>query len=135
MVEPLELEIPPEAEYVGAARLFLAAVGRHFALDEESVADMKMAVSEVCAGAAEDLRTPGVLRITVLPADDAIEVEVAPVNGTGRGAHDGLGSAALSWETALREPLVRALFPDSSYDAAAHVLRLSVPRETAAATE
>ncbi|HLI57847.1 MAG TPA: ATP-binding protein [Actinomycetota bacterium] len=123
----LELEIPPEAEYVGAARLFLAAVGRHFALDEEAVADMKMAVSEVCAGAAEDLASPGVLRITVRPAEDRIEVEVAPVDRRPR--HVGSASAALSWETALREPLVRALFPEASYDAAAHILRLSVPRE------
>lgn len=129
MTEPLELEIPPEAEYVGAARLFLAAVGRHFELDEESVADMKMAVSEVCAGAAEDLDSPGVLRISVRPSDDALEVEVAPVAG----AKGGQSSAAASWETALREPLVRALFPDASYDAGGHVLHLSIPREPVAA--
>jgi len=41
----LELQIPPEAEFVGTARLFLAAAGRHFELSEESVADAKVAVS------------------------------------------------------------------------------------------
>jgi anti-sigma regulatory factor (Ser/Thr protein kinase) len=126
----LELEIPPEPEYVGAARLFVAAVGRHFSLDEESVADMKVAVSEVCAGAAEDVRAVGPLRIAVHPRPDALSVEVAPVGrmdaGTA-GEGDQPAEASLSWEHALRGPLVEALFPEATYEADAHRLRFSVP--------
>lgn len=123
----LALEIPPEPEYVGAARLFLAAIGRHYALDEESVADMKVAVSEVCAGAAEDLRAAGPLRIAVHPGADELEVEVRPVQRAARAGDDLALEGTPTWEQSLREPLVRALFPEASYQAEAHTLRLVVP--------
>jgi anti-sigma regulatory factor (Ser/Thr protein kinase) len=45
------LEIPPEAAYVSTARLFVGAVGRHFGVDEDSVEDLKLAVSEACNAA------------------------------------------------------------------------------------
>lgn len=45
------LEIPPEAAYVSTARLFVGAVARHFGVDEDSVEDLKLAVSESCNAA------------------------------------------------------------------------------------
>lgn len=130
----LELSIPPEPEYVGAARLFLAAAGRHFGLSEELLADVKVAVSEVCAGAVED-GVPGPIRIWLKPATEALSVEVGQVPATGSPSANGQNPAGgvhippATWEHDLREALLQALFPDAEYNAAAHSLRLAVPWE------
>jgi anti-sigma regulatory factor (Ser/Thr protein kinase) len=50
MPDRLTLEIPPDAAYVATARLFAASVARHFAVDEELIPDLKLAISEACAG-------------------------------------------------------------------------------------
>ena len=126
----LELQIPPEAEYVGTARLFLAAAGRHFELSEEAVADLKVAVSEVCADAIEDRRTPEPLKIVVRPRLESLQIEVTPTEAGLEADSTGARHAATpatSFEHSLREPLVRALFPDASYEPQRHSLRLSVP--------
>jgi anti-sigma regulatory factor (Ser/Thr protein kinase) len=46
----LTLEIPPDPAHVATARLFAASVARHFAVDEELIPDLKLAISEACAG-------------------------------------------------------------------------------------
>lgn len=133
-VDVLELSIPAEPEYVGAARLFLAAAGRHFGLSEELLADVKVAVSEVCAEAVED-GAAGPIRIWVQPATEALHVEVGPrtdtlAPGSSANGHNPVGGVHLpgaSWEHNLREALLQALFPEAEYDASAHTLRLSVP--------
>jgi anti-sigma regulatory factor (Ser/Thr protein kinase) len=134
----LELQIPPQAEYVGTARLFLAAAGRHFELSEEAVADVKVAVSEVCADAIEDRHPPEHLRIVIRPGVDALEVAVsseppgieADVEDTEPPAVD-----MAPFERRLREPLVHALFPHADYQPREHSLRLSLPWELPEDTE
>lgn len=42
------LEIPADPAYVATARLFSAAVGRQFGVEEERVEDLKVAISEAC---------------------------------------------------------------------------------------
>lgn len=136
-LDVLELSIPAEPEYVGAARLFLAAAGRHFGLSEELLADVKVAVSEVCAEAVED-GAAGPIRIWVQPATEALRVEVGPntdtpptrAPGSSANGHNPAGGVHIppaSWEHNLREALLQALFPEAEYDASAHTLRLSVP--------
>lgn len=130
-VETLELVIPAEPEYVGAARLFVAAVGRHFELGEESVADVKVAVSEVCSGAAEDSEARGALRIEIRVALEGLEVDVDP--------HGSPPSEQASkrrneytpdpLDDDFREGLVRALFPNAIYRPGSHSLRIRVPWE------
>ncbi len=45
------LDVPPHPGYVGTARLFAGAVARRFGADEDSVEELKLAVSEACTGA------------------------------------------------------------------------------------
>jgi anti-sigma regulatory factor (Ser/Thr protein kinase) len=129
--ETLELQIPPEAEYVGTARLFLAAAGRHFELSEEAVADVKVAVSEVCADAIEAPGRAEPLKIVVRPRPMDLEVEVSP-SEPGIEPDEPVEPPPPeppSFEHTLREPLVHALFPDATYEPERHSLRLSVPWE------
>lgn len=126
----LELQIPPEAEFVGTARLFLAAAGRHFELSEEAVADAKVAVSEVCSGAIEDRSPPEHLRIAIRPGLDALEVEVVGVRmGIEADPPAAPAPRTPSFEEAMRGPLVLALFPDADYEPTEHSLRLALPWE------
>ena len=128
----LELQIPPQAEYVGTARLFLAAAGRHFELSEEAVADVKVAVSEVCADAIEDVRRPDHLRIAMRSRVDALEVTVSSQpSGIEADVADTAPPALQIGppERRLREPLVHALFPEAEYEPLEHSLRLSLPWE------
>jgi hypothetical protein len=126
----MELQIPPQAEYVGTARLFVAAAGRHFELSEEAVADVKVAVSEVCADAIEDRPHPEHLSIVIRPGLEALEVQVS-AQPTGIEADEEAAPSlqVASFERRLREPLVHALFPDADYLPREHSLRLSVPWE------
>jgi serine/threonine-protein kinase RsbW len=47
----VDLEIPSRTPYVGVARLAVASLGRRAGLDEDSVDDLKIAVSEACTNA------------------------------------------------------------------------------------
>ena len=129
--DTLELHIPPEAEYVGTARLFLAAAGRHFELSEEAVADVKVAVSEVCADAIEANGPPEPLKIVVRPRPTALQVEVSPsspgIVADPPAPAEPTPPRPPSFEHTLREPLVHALFPDAAYEPQRHSLRLSLP--------
>jgi anti-sigma regulatory factor (Ser/Thr protein kinase) len=129
--ELLELEIPPEAEYVGTARLFLAAAGRHFDLSEESVADAKVAVSEVCADAIEAGGVSGPLHISVRTDPEALEIEVdQPGSRADLGStREPASTEEPTLERQLRGPLLQALFPDATYEPERHHLRLSIPWE------
>jgi serine/threonine-protein kinase RsbW len=47
----VEIVIPPRSPYVGVVRLVLSALARDTGLDDSSVEDLKIAVSEACANA------------------------------------------------------------------------------------
>jgi anti-sigma regulatory factor (Ser/Thr protein kinase) len=46
--QPISLVIPGRPEYVGLCRLVAGVVGAREALDEESIADLKLVVTEAC---------------------------------------------------------------------------------------
>jgi serine/threonine-protein kinase RsbW len=47
----VEIEIPSRTVYVGVVRLALASLARDAGVDEDTVEDLKIAVSEACANA------------------------------------------------------------------------------------
>lgn len=79
MTDRFFLELPARAELVSTVRLFSAALGRHFGLGEEAVADLKLGVSEACAGLirsgpGEDAR----LELVVTRRRGGLDFEVGP---------------------------------------------------------
>lgn len=140
--EVLELRLPPAPAFNSTARLFVGAAGRHFALSEETLADLRVAVSEVCTEAMEARPRPDLLSIVVRARPESLEVQVegqmdtSGFAGAGHGAGEhGAGesggpppsSAEAEMARALRAPLLLALFPEAVYDAATPRLVLSVP--------
>ena len=100
------LEIPAVAVYLGTARSFSSQIAQHAGCDEVTVEDVKLAVSEACAGSVGPLGSNGrvVVRSSLEPRLVAFEVE-----GTGDFAADG------SQEGPARIDLIRTLFPDTSF--------------------
>ncbi len=46
-----ELEMPAQAKYVGLARLLAGSIARRLRFSEESIDDLKIAISEMCTNA------------------------------------------------------------------------------------
>jgi serine/threonine-protein kinase RsbW len=76
----VELEIPPRSVYVGVVRLAVASLARASGLDEETVDDLKIAVSEACANAVlglEEIGSDEAISITFSDEGARLELEVA----------------------------------------------------------
>ena len=74
------LEIPPRSVYVGVVRLAVASLARSAGLDEETVYDLKIAVSEACANAVlglEASESEDPISITLSDEGTSLELEVA----------------------------------------------------------
>lgn len=75
-----ELEMPAKAKYVGLARLLAGSIARRLSFSEESIDDLKIAISEMCtnaiihSGNGERSKPPIVVRY--LAGDGYLTVEV-----------------------------------------------------------
>ncbi|MGH2793439.1 MAG: ATP-binding protein [Actinomycetota bacterium] len=113
------LDVPPEPDQVRTARLFAAAVARHFGTEEERVEDLKVAISEAAtnsikahneAGISDPIRvaaesTNGELRFSVIDAGPGFTAEAIDPNETPT-------PAAGLFEGSLGLTLIQSLFPN-----------------------
>jgi anti-sigma regulatory factor (Ser/Thr protein kinase) len=90
----VRLAFPPQARLLGTIRLVVGIVARKAGIDEESIEDLKVAVSETCAVAVADLVRAGLsspIELDLIEDRDRFGVEVrdrAPVNGRVVGGFD-----------------------------------------------
>ena len=123
------LEVPADPAYIGTARIFASTLARQFEVPDETVEDVKVAVSEACsralAGTGDDR-----ISITVQTLDGrlAFEIEQTEVRAPAGGSDTPTPSAS-ELATGLSLELVSALFDDAEVvsTAAGPVLRFSVP--------
>ncbi|HET9243415.1 MAG TPA: ATP-binding protein [Gaiella sp.] len=85
MTQTVRLTMPAKAEYLILARLALAGIAREVPMSESALADLKLAVTEVCGNAVrhaygEDATGP--VRVSFDVGENAIEVTVED-DGTG----------------------------------------------------
>lgn len=116
--ESFRLEFAAEPEYISTARLFAAAVARHFGCEEDDVQDVKVGISEACTNAVKAHLTsvaPGPVAVVVRALEDRVEFNVLDKGG-GISADrpkpaasdvDGLG------ESGIGIHIIKALFPDA----------------------
>jgi serine/threonine-protein kinase RsbW len=78
MTETVRLTIPAKAEYLVLARLVLTGIAMEVPMSEIALADLKLAVTEVCGNAVQHAHTgrPGVVRLSFTVDDKSIEVAV-----------------------------------------------------------
>jgi anti-sigma regulatory factor (Ser/Thr protein kinase) len=99
------LELPPVAMYLGTARTFSAQIARHVGCDDGTVEDVKLAVSEACAGS---VRPAGAGEPVVVRSTLGADIVAFEIEGTGDLTSD------RSSEGPARLDLIRTLFPDTS---------------------
>ena len=103
----VRLSFPAKAEYLILARLALAGIARGVPLDDETVADLKLAITEACGNAVRHAypAADGVVRVTITVEPDAISIVVeddgvgvaegASSNGPADLPEDGMGLAII----------------------------------------
>lgn len=130
----LELEVPPAPEHIGTVRMFVGAGARHFGVEEEDVANLKVAVSEACTGAMQVPEVGEVhpIRVRLRSGDGTVHVEVSPVVAPAPPLSQDPDPqmAALVFEQVMRATLINALFPDAELTASPggwQAIRFSVP--------
>lgn len=74
----VRLTLPAKAEYLILVRLTLAGIAREVPMSESALADLKLAVTEVCANAVRHAYRggAGVVRLVFEVGNEAIEVTV-----------------------------------------------------------
>jgi hypothetical protein len=104
--ESFNLSVPAEAGHITTVRTFAAAVARRFGFDEDVIEDVKLAVSEACAGPI-DAGVEGEIELLVRDEEGALRYEIRSAAWT--------APAPPSIDGALIDPsaLVRALFDDA----------------------
>jgi serine/threonine-protein kinase RsbW len=120
----VELEIPAKAEYVGLVRSVVASVAADRRdLDDDRVADLKLAVSEACTNAIEAYHArPVEERVVVRCFEDGERFEVR-VDDRGAGFDPGTlpthppvtDPSRLKFERGLGIPLIRALVDEVEF--------------------
>lgn len=113
------LTLPPSSAYVGTARLFAGAVARHFGADEDSVEELKLAVSEACTGAirAQGESATAPVRMEILRGADRLAFEVGASGVTlpwsaGEVEDAAARTPTTDYMTSLSVQMIQGLFGD-----------------------
>jgi hypothetical protein len=113
------ISLPAEPVHVSTARIFSAAVARHFGADAADIEDLKIALTEACGSAISHSRTGDSepVRVAATPAEGMLIYEV---NGHRRtdllNTPSGeVGESTEEQMIALSAELIGALFPDAEF--------------------
>lgn len=113
------ISFPAEGVHVSTARIFSAAVARHFGADAADIEDLKIALTEACGSAISHAKTGGSekVRVAATPSAGMLTYEV---NGHRRTdlLNTPTGEIEQSTEEhmiALSAELIGALFPDAEF--------------------
>ncbi len=125
MDQVVQLEIPARPEYIGLVRLLVASLAaERRQLDDERVADLKLAVSEACTNAVEAHESGSTderVVVRCFESDDRFEVRVDD-RGSGFDpaalpSHPPVTDPArLEFERGLGVPLIRALVDEVDFE-------------------
>jgi len=121
----LVLTAPHTTASLATVRIFAGAAARD-RLSSESVEDLKLALSELCAGGIERTDGPGRIEVEIALAPDAIDVTCRGVTALASGP-------AVSANDASRARVVEALIPDAAWsvDGDRQVVRFRLSDEAA----
>ena len=101
------MHIPPESRHVASVRSFVGAVGRSAGCSQETIEDLRLAVTEACGQALEQGAAPDGIDLRAWLDGGRLLVEITPVGAFDRGEVAG--------EEIGRWALIRALFPDAEH--------------------
>ncbi len=113
------MDIPPDPAFIGTARLFAASIARSFRFPEESVDDIKLAVSEACGYLM--VTAPGPLAVLVEQLDARLTFNISTTPSP--------TAEAPVHEASLGLEVIGALFPDAGSTSDPPTITFSVPLE------
>jgi anti-sigma regulatory factor (Ser/Thr protein kinase) len=107
----VEIQIPPRPEYVGVLRLALGSLARGAGMDEESIDDLRIAISEACTTAvmtheAGDTDEPVIVVWRV--DESAVSVEISGMGSAEAHSRD-VDTQGFSTRVAMSEALLKSL--------------------------
>jgi serine/threonine-protein kinase RsbW len=118
--ERVELGVPPKPEYVGTARIVVAAFARHHGFPEDQVDDLKIAVSEAVTNAIRAHVSHGVddeVIVSIWVHRDELAIEVVDAGAGFEPEHDlGKTPAPGTLESGLGLTVIKSLFADAAFD-------------------
>lgn len=122
------LELPADAAFVATARIFAASLARHFAVEEDRIDDLKLAISEACGlfiRAGDE-----VIRVDVEPAAGELRFEASGPALPPAPENDDTPSTPSDFAARTAAELIGALFAESEIvtDGQRSVVRFSVHR-------
>jgi serine/threonine-protein kinase RsbW len=89
----VELHVPARLENLAMLRTLVGAIGTFEDLDFDAVADLRLAVDEVCTRLIRSATPDATLVVVVDPRDDALVVEASAACDT----HDVVAPGSFSW--------------------------------------
>ena len=107
----VEIQIPPRPEYVGDVRLALGSLARTAGMDEESIDDLRIALSEACTSAVmthEQQGTEEPITVTWDVGPSNVAVEIAGARPGEEDPRD-VDTQGFSTRFAMSEALLRSL--------------------------
>lgn len=123
-------------EYVSTARLFIGEAARHLGVTEETVADLKVAISEACTGAIQVQTGEGLndqISIGMGATDQGILVEITSAAGFAPKVADEWDPATPTelFQKVLGVGVIHALFPTVEFieNPTGLTVRLAIPAE------
>jgi hypothetical protein len=127
-VEVLRIHIPASPAHLRDVRAFIGAVARHVRCPDETIEDLRLLASEVCAQAFDEGIAPDGIDLRAGLESDALVVEIEPV---ARFADTGISDPIDASSGERRWALLTALFPDLERAEVngSTVLRVRVPGE------
>lgn len=112
------LEIPAVANHLSTLRLFVASTGRALGLDEDVIADLKLAASEAASA------------IVTTSRHETVTIELNLAAGASTVAVGPLDPEDLTRDRLHPGDIIAALFPGAHLDAASSLLLIPIIRET-----
>lgn len=100
------MHIPSDTAHVASMRAFVGAIGRHSGCSDETIEDLRLAVTEACGQALEQDAAPDGIVLRTSVDGERLTVEIEPTGSFDRSGRDGV-------EVVGRWALIRALFPDA----------------------
>ena len=99
------MHIPSDTAHVASMRAFVGAIGRHSGCSDETIEDLRLAVTEACGQALEQDAAPDGIVLRTSVDGERLTVEIEPTGSFERAGLDG--------EVVGRWALIQALFPDA----------------------
>ena len=130
MTDQFRLEFSSDPRFISTARLFAAAVARYYDCDEETVDDIKLAISEACTNAVKADERSLPVGILARPEESAVEFRVVDQAGGFEEPAPGANGEELV-EGGIGLQIIRSLFPEAVVEPnpeGGTIVRFSVPR-------